>query len=41
MVGTLGSMLMRFALADRDAGPSGLLLQPLTGEHSTRDEHHH
>lgn len=29
--------LMRFMLYDRDAGPSGLLLQPLTGEHSTRD----
>lgn len=30
--------LMRFMLFDRDAGPSPILLQPLTGRHGTRDE---
>ncbi|MHB2026888.1 MAG: ABC transporter substrate-binding protein [Elusimicrobiota bacterium] len=31
--------ILRFILQDRDAGPSPLLLQPLTGHASTRDEH--
>jgi peptide/nickel transport system substrate-binding protein len=31
--------LQRFMLLDRAAGPSSLLLQPLTGYSSTRDEH--
>ncbi len=31
--------LLRFVLQDRDAGPSSLLLEPLTGLTSTRDEH--
>ena len=30
--------LLRFMLLDRDAGPSWMLIEPLTGEHSTRDE---